>query len=219
MRPIAASMTPAGACRPKRESIMKSSSKGLMLLGCVAAASMSGCVVVPVASDGSPLYPIMAPPYPAVVVPAATVTPDLQPVPPRPKPRPGPPPPASYAPPPPSQYSAPSFDLPGPAGPAAPAGLQARLYPSNEVATETGMLSGTVTNMMTGKGFFQLNYRGEVLSGEATRVPGDERRGLASAYGQHGTFMTCDYRMTTPYLGTGTCSLSNGAQYQVHIGG
>jgi hypothetical protein len=81
------------------------------------------------------------------------------------------------------------------------------------------MLSGTVTNMMTGKGFFQLNYRGEVLSGEATRVPGDERRGLANAYGQRGTFMTCDYRMTTPYLGTGTCSLSNGAQYQVHIGG
>jgi hypothetical protein len=93
------------------------------------------------------------------------------------------------------------------------------LYPANEVATEVGMLSGTVTNMMTGKGFFQLNYKGEILSGEATRVPGDERRGLANAYGQRGTFMTCDYRMTTPFLGTGTCSMSNGAQYQVHIGG
>jgi hypothetical protein len=199
---------------------MRNASKGLMVLGCVAAASMSGCVVVPVASDGSPLYPIAAPPYPAVVIPAATVTPDLQPVPPlraRPLPAPPPPPPSMY--PPPSPYAAPSFTAPGPAGPAAPAGLQARLYPSNEVATETGMLSGTVTNMMTGKGFFQLNYRGEVLSGEATRVPGDERRGLANAYGQRGTYMTCDYRMTTPYLGTGTCSLSNGAQYQVHIGG
>jgi hypothetical protein len=199
---------------------MTNASKGLMVLGCLAAASMSGCVVVPVASDGSPLYPIVAPPYPAVVIPAATVTPDLQPVPPlraRPSPAPPPPPPSMY--PPPSPYAAPTFTVPGPAGPAAPAGLQARLYPSNEVATETGMLSGTVTNMMTGKGFFQLNYRGEVLSGEATRVPGDERRGLANAYGQHGTYMTCDYRMTTPYLGTGTCSLSNGAQYQVHIGG
>jgi len=199
---------------------MTNASKGLMVLGCLAAASMSGCVVVPVASDGSPLYPIVAPPYPAVVIPAATVTPDLQPVPPlraRPSPAPPPPPPSMY--PPPSPYAAPTFTVPGPAGPAAPAGLQARLYPSNEVATETGMLSGTVTNMMTGKGFFQLNYRGEVLSGEATRVPGDERRGLANAYGQRGTYMTCDYRMTTPYLGTGTCSLSNGAQYQVHIGG
>jgi len=25
--------------------------------------------------------------------------------------------------------------------------------------------------------------------------------------------------MTTPYQGTGSCKLSNGAQYQVHIGG
>jgi hypothetical protein len=172
---------------------------------------MSGCVVVPVASDGSALYPIAAPPVPSVVVPVATVTPDLRPVPPRLRPPPGPGS-SAYLPPSPG-------DLPGPAGPAAPAGLQARLYPANEVATETGMLSGSVTNMMTGKGFFQLNYRGEILSGEATRVPGDASRGLANAYGQRGTYMTCDYRMTTPYLGTGTCSMSNGAQYQVHIGG
>jgi hypothetical protein len=109
--------------------------------------------------------------------------------------------------------------MPAPAGPAAPAALQARLYPSNDIATQTGMLSGTVTNMMTGKGIFQLNYKGEILSGEATRVPGDDRRGVAHAYGQHGTYMSCDYRMTTQYQGTGTCSLSSGAQYQVHIGG
>jgi hypothetical protein len=195
---------------------MLNTSKGLMLLACFAATGMSGCVVVPVASDGSALYPVAVPPVPSVVVPLATVTPELKPVPPRMRSAPGPAP-AAY--PPPSPYAPPSLDLPGPAGPAAPAGLQARLYPANEVATETGMLSGTVTNMMTGKGFFQLNYRGEILSGEATRVPGDERRGLANAYGQRGTYMTCDYRMTTPYLGTGTCSLSNGAQYQVHIGG
>ena len=187
-------------------------SRRMMVLGCFAATSLGGCVVVPVASDGSPLYPIAAPAYPAVVVPVATVTPDLRPVPPRSaRPMPAPPAPAS-------PYMTPNYEVPGPAGPAAPAGLQARLYPSNEIATETGMLSGTVTNMMTGKGFFQLNYRGEILSGEATRVPGDDRRGLANAYGQRGTYMTCDYRMTTPYLGTGSCSLSNGAQYQVHIG-
>jgi hypothetical protein len=161
-----------------------------------------------VASDGTPVYPVAAPVYPAVAVPIATVTPSGAPVPGR-----------SSRPAPQSASPLVSRDLAPPAGPAAPAALQARLYPSNEVATETGMLSGTVTNMMTGKGFFQLNYKGEILSGEATRVPGDERRGLASAYGQRGLFMSCDYRMTTPYLGTGTCSLSNGAQYQVHIGG
>ena len=177
--------------------------------GCVAAA-LAGCVVVPVASDGSPVYPLPAGVYP--VVPVPTVTPDLQPLPGR-SARAVPPSPLPQSPPPTANLAV------APTGPSAPASLQARLYPSNDVATEVGMLAGTVTNMMTGKGFFQLNYKGEILSGEATRVPGDERRGLANAYGQHGTFMTCDYRMTTPYLGTGTCSLSNGAQYQVHIGG
>lgn len=103
-------------------------------------------------------------------------------------------------------------------GAAMPAVLQARLYPSNDIATRTGMLSGTVTNMMTGKGRFQLDYAGEVLVGEATRVPGDERAGLASAYGQRGTYMNCEYRMTTPFQGTGTCTLSTGGLYQVHIG-
>jgi len=56
------------------------------------------------------------------------------------------------------------------------------------------------------------------MVGEATRVPGDDHAGLANAYGQRGTFMNCEYRMTTPYQGTGTCRLSTGATYQVHIG-
>ena len=38
--------------------------------------------------------------------------------------------------------------------PAMPKVLHARLYPDNDVATQTGMVSGTVTNMMTGKGRF-----------------------------------------------------------------
>ena len=187
----------------------------LMLVGSLAAANLGGCVMVPVASDGSPIYPLATPAYPAAVaIPVPTVQgpgPNfMAPVPGRNSRTTGAWQPAPYATP---------IEPAAPAGPAAPASLQARLYPSNEVATEIGMLSGTVTNMMTGKGFFQLNYKGEILQGEATRVPGDERRGLANAYGQRGTFMSCDYRMTTPYLGTGTCSLSNGAQYQVHIGG
>lgn len=107
-----------------------------------------------------------------------------------------------------------------PAGPAAqfPAVLQARLYPANEIATQTGVVSGSVTNMMTGKGRFQLVYQGETLVGEATRVDGDARRGVASAYGAGGAFMSCDYQMSTPRQGAGTCTFSNGAQYKVHIG-
>ncbi len=101
-----------------------------------------------------------------------------------------------------------------------PSVLQARLYPSNDVATQTGMLAGTVTNMMTGKGRFELDYRGELLVGEATRSPSsaDPRHGVANAYGQRGTYMSCEYHMSTPYQGTGTCNVSSGAQYQVHIG-
>jgi hypothetical protein len=61
-----------------------------------------------------------------------------------------------------------------PAGqPAQPRVLHARLYPDNDTATQTGMVSGTVTNMMTGKGRFQMTYAGEMLVGEATRVSGD----------------------------------------------
>lgn len=104
-------------------------------------------------------------------------------------------------------------------GSAMPAVLNVRLYPANDLATQTGVMTGTVTNMMSGKGRFQFDYRGELLSGEATRVAGDERRGVASAYGSHGTYVSCDYQMSSPQQGAGTCSFNNGAKYQVHIGG
>lgn len=96
--------------------------------------------------------------------------------------------------------------------------LPARLYPSNDAAKQTGVVSGSVTNMMSGKGRFVLDYKGEVLTGEATRVSGEERKGVASAYGQGGSYMSCEYQMNTPYQGAGTCTFSNGARYQVHIG-
>jgi len=138
---------------------------------------LAGCYIVPIAPDGTPMYPV---PY-------------------------APPPQAGVAPP--VVYGGP-----------APAVLQARLYPANDIAIQTGMITGTVTNMMTGKGRFQMDYKGELLSGEATRVSGDERRGVASAYGPRGTYMSCEYRMSSPYQGAGSCTMSTGAQYQVHLG-
>ena len=101
----------------------------------------------------------------------------------------------------------------------APATLPVRLYPSNDRATRTGVISGSVTNMMTGKGRFVVEYEGQVLSGEATRVVEDEKRGVASAYSPGGMFMSCEYQLNTPYQGAGTCTFSNGAKYQMHIGG
>ena len=105
------------------------------------------------------------------------------------------------------------------AGAPAPAVLNVRLYPANDLANQTGIMNGTVTNMMSGKGRFQFDYRGELLSGEATRVSGDERRGVASAYGSRGTYVSCEYQMNTPLQGAGNCNFNNGAKYQVHIGG
>jgi hypothetical protein len=104
-----------------------------------------------------------------------------------------------------------------PGGPM-PAALPVKLYPSNDLANQTGVLTGEVTNMMTGKGRFTFNYQGETLVGEATRVANDERRGVAAAYGPRGTFARCEYQMSTARMGAGTCTFSNGAQYQVHIG-
>lgn len=99
-----------------------------------------------------------------------------------------------------------------------PVVLNARLYPANEQATRIGIIVGTVTNMMTGKGRFQVNYQGEVLIGEATRVSNEERRGVASAYSPKGAFMSCEYQMNTPYQGVGNCTFSDGARYQMHLG-
>ena len=46
----------------------------------------------------------------------------------------------------------------------------------------------------------------------------DERKGIASAYGPSGSFMSCEYQMSTPMLGAGTCNFSNGARYKLHVG-
>ena len=59
-------------------------------------------------------------------------------------------------------------------------------------------------------------HQGEV---RATRVSNEDRRGVASAFSPKGMYMSCEYQMTTPYQGTGNCTFSNGAAYQIHIGG
>lgn len=99
-----------------------------------------------------------------------------------------------------------------------PITISARLYPDSELAGETGVVSGTVTNMLTGKGRFNLSYKGENYTGEATRVSNDSRRGVASAFSPKGGYMSCEYQMNTPRQGAGTCIFSNGAKYKLHLG-
>src|SRR6266849_908090 len=119
----------AGMCPRAGGSTMLRTSRGVLLAGSFAAASLTGCYVIPVAPDGTPVYPAVASP-PAYVVPSAPAR---------------------------------AYVL---SNAAVPNVFQARLYPSNDMATQTGVLSGTVTNMMTGKGRFELDYRGELLVGE-----------------------------------------------------
>ena len=125
--------------------------------------------------------------------------------------------------PPPVAYVAPGSANAGPvAVPSAPGGpivLSARLYPDNDAATQTGVVSGTVTNMLNGKGRFQLDYRGEILTGEATSVDGSARRGVASASGSNGGYMSCEYQLANARQGAGTCTFSSGARYRLHLGG
>jgi len=98
--------------------------------------------------------------------------------------------------------------------------LQVRLYPTNQAAAATGVLAGTVINQLNGKGAFTLDVAGEPMAGEATRTGGPGgRTGVASAYGAKGAFANCAYTMNSTSQGSGRCTFSNGAVYQLHIGG
>ncbi len=107
---------------------------------------------------------------------------------------------------------------PSPAKKTGPITISARLYPDSDLAAETGVITGTVTNMLTGKGRFNLSYKGETYTGEATRVSNDSRRGVASAFSPAGGYMSCEYQMNTPRQGAGTCIFDNGAKYKLHLG-
>ncbi len=100
-----------------------------------------------------------------------------------------------------------------------PTTLNVRLYPANDVASRSGMLLATVTSNNAGKGRFQLNYQGETLNGEATRSGNNDRNGIANAYAPSGTFLSCEYQMTSAAQGNGECVMSDGARYKAHIGG
>ena len=106
-----------------------------------------------------------------------------------------------------------------PAMPSGPIVLSARLYPDNDAAALSGVVSGTVTNILNGKGRFQLDYRGEILTSEATVVDSNAHRGAASATGSGGGYMSCEYQLANARQGAGSCIFSSGARYRLHIGG
>ena len=134
------------------------------------------------------------------------------------------------------------YAAPMPASPAMPpiaSSYQARLYPMNEQAAQTGQLIATITDLQTGRGVLSMTLAGEFLTGEATRVsdahPGfgsvyqrvlktpiqvvpGQPRGIANATGSRGTWVNCEYVLEGSGRGTGACILSTGAAYQIHFG-
>jgi hypothetical protein len=107
-----------------------------------------------------------------------------------------------------------------PAAPLPPAQLTftARLYPANEAAAPFGMVTAVVTNDMNGRGRFTTQIGGENFNGEATRVAGSSRHGLANGAGHRGGYINCRYTMNSDTMGTGTCTLASGAAFTMHVG-
>jgi hypothetical protein len=95
---------------------------------------------------------------------------------------------------------------------------QVRLYPANDAAAQFGVINGQVLNLLDGRGQFSVTIGNEVVTGEATRLP-RSNSGTASASGNRGSYLSCQYTMTNATLGTGTCTLSSGAQFRLHLGG
>lgn len=100
----------------------------------------------------------------------------------------------------------------------APVTFAARLYPSNDLAAAYGMVSAVVTNDLHGRGSFSTNINGEHFTGEATRLAGSSREGVANGAGNRGSYLNCRYTMNSATLGTGSCRMSNGAAFSMHIG-
>ena len=119
-----------------------------------------------------------------------------------------------------------------------PVALQGRLYPVNDTAGKIGALTATASDSLNGHATFTINYGGDPLRGEASRVPNDYpgfgnvhrqvygegrmpagQRGIASATSAQGMFANCEYVLSAAARGTGVCVFSNGAQYQLHFGG
>ncbi len=112
--------------------------------------------------------------------------------------------------------SAPHVVLPAP--PPAPVTFSARLYPANDLATNYGMVNAVVTNDLNGRGNFNTTISGESFAGEATRKAGSSRDGIANGAGHRGSYINCHYTMNSATLGTGSCTLSNGARFTMHVG-
>ena len=95
--------------------------------------------------------------------------------------------------------------------------LTAKLYPANDIAAPYGMLTGSVTSHLNGRGEIMVAQADELFRGEATRDAANTRNGTANGAGSKGGYMNCSYTMNNTTQGTGTCKFNNGAAYRFHL--
>lgn len=112
----------------------------------------------------------------------------------------------------------PAAAVPMQPAPAVPVTFTARLYPANDLASDYGVVAAVVTNDLNGRGRFSTAMLGESFTGEATRVAGSSRDGVANGAGTRGNYLNCRYTMNSATMGTGTCRLNNGAVFTMHVG-
>lgn len=74
-----------------------------------------------------------------------------------------------------------------------------------------------MTSHYNGRAEFHFIRAGENYVGEATRF-GGQKNGVANAAGSKGGYANCQYAMSNPSLGTGSCKFSDGAVYTLHVG-
>lgn len=94
--------------------------------------------------------------------------------------------------------------------------LNARLYPRNTAAQNAGSGSATVSITQSGHGMFRAQIGAESFTGDATRTL-NSRSGKANGTGSMGRYINCSYTMNSETVGTGTCTTSAGANYDMHI--
>lgn len=94
--------------------------------------------------------------------------------------------------------------------------LNARLYPNNTAAQNAGAGSATVTISQNGHGTFRAQIGAESFTGDATRNL-NSRSGKANGTGSMGRYINCSYTMNSETVGTGTCTTSAGASYNMHV--
>ncbi len=96
--------------------------------------------------------------------------------------------------------------------------LSGRMYPSNQRANAYGVGTASIVRERANHAVFTANLSGKTFTGEATRSASHPKQGTANGTSSDGLYLNCQYEMNTAVRGSGTCRVSDGATFSIHIG-